>query len=628
MGFKIPQRERAAASRFNANDRSTVEQVLEATNIVEIVGEVVALNPRKQSNEFIGLCPFHTDGTPSFEVSASKQMYSCWSCSAGLNGSRGGDAITFVRRYLNMDFKEAVNYLAQRTRLKPVYPGMEGRHAQKFQNLRPAAKFAPPKASIDKNQKDLIDLSADPAALKSVMARAQEFFGASLAGNPAANEYLSERGLNPELFARYRIGFAPDGFGALKGVFADYASNASLINAGLVRKSPKGISYDFFRDRITFAVRDALGDIVAFGGRRRCDAQVFNAQNQPVKIPKYINSPETAIFSKSEHLFGWYEAKPFAKAQNTAIVVEGYMDVLGLAGQGINHAVACMGTALTQTQVERLFAEVDRVVFCFDGDEAGQTAAFRSLGALVGALRSGKSVAFLTLPQGKDPDEYVRAHGPSAFLALTEKAQSLLEFWPEIFLKIYPGPDQQTRLWENAMTFIREIDLDVKTSNGDSLIADLTQITAKITPNAVKKTPDSLGGSVRFKPSGFQANDPSERLYIAVNQAALVAAQIRPELVRMQQNLPPNLISEIAQWQAKFDCAMREGFDRGNLAQPTHSDARHAQYEAIVRAAPSVLSHYLKTRAAQLLEQARDEGQIDGRDYLDKLRHHGFFRPN
>jgi DNA primase len=610
---------RRPAEKLKASD------VLEKTDLVSLIGEVVELRSRGPK-EMIGLCPFHGDSTPSFEVNAAKGIYSCWSCSAGLNGSRGGDAITFVQRYHNMDFREALYYLARRAGMRvpddAPDPIASGRPAPAFVPRQPSAPTGPAKREPN--------LKANKQPLYEVMEVAQNLFSSHLASNTAIIRYLTqERGIDPSLLGKYRIGYAPDDFGALRSVVSDYNSNDAIFDAGLVKESDRGKRYDFFRDRLMFGVRDNDGRIVAFGGRRIGEGKKKDAKGNLISIAKYMNSPETAIFSKSEVLFGWYEAKEAAIQDGYALMVEGYMDVLGLASQGVMNAAACMGTALTEQHVQTVLGTVKRLVFCFDGDNAGQQAGFRSLSALFPYLDNDVNVRFLTLADEQDPDEYVRKHGRAQFLKEVNNCADLAQFWESALRRLYPEEKDRKQMWDNARDLV---DLLPKDSHHSG---QLLQIAARLSGHSAPKrqrgaAPHVHTPSPRAQCSGlssFVANEPSERLCLAVYKMPELAAQMRPRLLDQHASVTPKLRSALSDWQAKFDQAMYAGMSTSPEQRGTLSEAERRQYEAVIGASQSILSQFLGFQERKMLDQALEAGELDEADYLSKLRQSTFARP-
>ncbi len=354
-----------------------LQDLLNRLDIVDVVESYVPL--KRAGSNLVACCPFHGEKTPSFTVSPSKQFYHCFGCGAH------GTAIGFVMEYAGLGFVEAVRELATKA-------GM-------------AVPEAPSEARAQSPEATL--------AITDALHRAARFYKGELKRSEAAINYLKGRGLSGEVAARFGLGVAPPGWQSLAAVFPDYRAQV-LVQAGLVIEGEDDKRYDRFRDRVMFPIVSARGEIIGFGGR------VFGAGE-----PKYLNSPETPVFEKGRELYGLYQARTAIRASKRAVVVEGYMDVLALAQHGIDDAVATLGTATTPFHVQKLLKQVDRIVFCFDGDDAGRKAAWRALENCLGQISDGKEVAFLFLPDGEDPDTYVRRAGREGFERSAKEAVPL-----------------------------------------------------------------------------------------------------------------------------------------------------------------------------------------------------------
>ena len=347
--------------------RDFIDTLLARVDIVDVIDRRVPL--KKAGQNYQACCPFHSEKTPSFTVSPTKQFYHCFGCGAH------GTALGFLMEYEHMGFPDAVAALAQDVGL------------------------AVPESGEPERPKP-------PPALWDALEQAAQFYKKQLKQNPRAIDYLKKRGLTGAIAARYGIGYAPDG-SPLKQVFADYTADA-LAASGLVIDGERG-RYDRFRDRIMFPIRNIKGQIVGFGGRVLDQGE-----------PKYLNSPETPLFHKGSEIYGLFEARAAIKAAGRAIVVEGYMDVVALAQHGVEFAVATLGTATTPIHARTLLRHTDRLIYAFDGDNAGRKAAWRALENSLEALQDGKEVSFLFLPEGEDHDSYIRTHGEAAFLQLLD----------------------------------------------------------------------------------------------------------------------------------------------------------------------------------------------------------------
>jgi DNA primase len=358
------------------------QDLLNRVDIVDVVSRYVQL--KKGGANYLGLCPFHGERTPSFTVSPSKQFYHCFGCGAH------GNAIGFQMEYGGMGYIDAVKELAASV-------GMQ------------IPEFRPRTPEEVKRQERETDLYA-------VMDKAMAFYRAELKKSPRAIEYLKGRGLTGEIAARFRIGYAPDDWQGLKGVFPEY-EDKSLVECGLVIEG-EGKRYDRFRDRVMFPILSARGLVIGFGGRILDKGE-----------PKYLNSPETPLFEKGREVYGLVQARDAIRAAGRVLVVEGYMDVVALAQFGVGYAVATLGTATTPVHVTKLLKLADELVFSFDGDAAGRKAAWRALEVSLPLAPDHKPIRFLFLPDGEDPDTYIRKHGKDAFEQLVTNAQVLSEFF-------------------------------------------------------------------------------------------------------------------------------------------------------------------------------------------------------
>jgi len=360
-----------------------IDELIARTDIVELIGGRVQL--KKAGREWKACCPFHNEKTPSFWVSPDKQFYHCFGCGAH------GTALGFLMEHDKLPFPDAVEELASRIGLEVPREGGDAPRS------RPG--------------EDLYEL----------LASATQFYRDSLREAPRAKGYLEARGVTAESCVKFAVGYAPDSWDAvLKRFGGSPARERALLEAGLVvERSGKGESgfYDRFRDRIMFPIRDARGRPIAFGGRVLDKGE-----------PKYLNSPETALFHKGRELYGLYEARQALRKVERLLVVEGYVDVVRLAQSGIAWSVATLGTATTPEHLNRLFRVTSELVFCFDGDPAGRTAAWRALENALEHARDGRQLKFLFLPEGHDPDTLVGEEGAEAFEARVAEAVPISEF--------------------------------------------------------------------------------------------------------------------------------------------------------------------------------------------------------
>jgi DNA primase len=390
-----------------------IDDLMQRADIVEVVGSRVQL--KKAGREYKACCPFHGEKTPSFTVSPDKGFYHCFGCGAH------GTALGFLMDHDRLDFVAAVEELAD------LY-GLDVPREE-------TAATGPPSAPVI-----------------TLLTAAAEFFQHNLKQSPEAIAYLRKRGLDGETAREFRIGYAQPGWDSLIRHFEASATPAQLLAAGLVVAREGGGHYDRFRDRVMFPIRDARGRVVGFGGRVIADGE-----------PKYLNSPETAVFHKGQELYGLYEAKQAERRLERLLVVEGYMDVVSLAQHGIRNAVATLGTATTAEHIRRLFRVVPEVVFCFDGDRAGRAAAWRALQTCLAELRDGRQVNFLFLPDGDDPDTLVAREGPERFAERLSAATPLSEYLIRELAEQCGSDslDARARMAELAKPLLRELPVGV-----------------------------------------------------------------------------------------------------------------------------------------------------------------------
>ena len=376
--------------------QSFIADLLNRVDIVDVVGQHVKL--KKAGANYQGLCPFHSEKSPSFSVSPTKQFYHCFGCGAH------GSAISFLMEYSGLGYVDAIEELARSAGLDVP---REERSA----------------SDIAKQQRAM--------ALSEVMSSAADWYRQQLKSSPRAIDYLKGRGLTGEIAKRYALGYAPDGWQGLEAVFGPYSNEEvakTLVEGGLVIQGEQveGSSdnksavkrYDRFRDRVMFPIRNPKGQTIGFGGRILDQGE-----------PKYLNSPETPLFSKGNTLYGLFEARQAIRAKEYVLVCEGYMDVVALAQLGFPNAVATLGTACTANHVRMLLRQTDKVIFSFDGDAAGQRAAQRALEACLPLMSDDKEIRFLFLPTEHDPDSYVRAYGAVAFEKAIQEAMSISSFF-------------------------------------------------------------------------------------------------------------------------------------------------------------------------------------------------------
>lgn len=448
--------------------QSFIDTLLDRVDIVELIDSRVKL--KKSGKNYMACCPFHDEKSPSFSVNAEKQFYHCFGC------GESGNAIGFLMAYEHRDFPDVVEALAQQQ-------GME----------------VPREAGSDDGRQQ------ERQDLYSVLDKTNRFYQEQLRSHPqaeAAREYLQRRGLTSQAAHSFGIGYAPSGWDNLLRYFVSDSSregtsaNELLLRSGMIVEKEAETSaaatsssptkrYDRFRHRVMFPIRDIRGRVIGFGGR------VLNNEDKP----KYLNSPETEIFHKGAELYGLYEAIQANRHLDCVLVVEGYMDVVALAQYGISFATATLGTAASELHLEKAFRYSAEVVFCFDGDEAGRRAARRALEVSLPALKDGRQVRFMFLPDGEDPDTLVRKQGKDGFLRRLEEAMPLSEFLFEVGgegLSLVTA-EGRSRLVANILPSLRRLPEGIYKSQMKQLLAsrgqsDINEINTLLAPATEKST--------------------------------------------------------------------------------------------------------------------------------------------
>jgi DNA primase len=463
-----------------------IQDLLARVDIVDVIDASVKL--KRAGANHVACCPFHSEKSPSFTVSQTKQFYHCFGCGAH------GTAIGFLMEYHGLGFVETVKELAQRV-------GMTVPEPQRRDDGR-MVDPGPPRGVI--------------AGLKDVLREAALFYKAQLKSSTSAIDYLRGRGVSGEIAARFGIGWAPPGWQALQAVFPDHASNDALVDCGLVIRGDDGRRHDRFRERVMFPIVDARGEIVGFGGRVLDGGQ-----------PKYLNSPETPVFQKGHELYGLYQARAAIRAEDRVIVVEGYMDVVALAQHGVANAVATLGTSTTATHVTKLLRLADEVTFCFDGDGAGRKAAWRALETALPALVDGKRVSFLFLPDGHDPDSFVREQGKDAFDALVRRAEPL-SAW--LLRGLQEGLEMDTP--EGKAAFLKAAERllgTVQARNFGLAMRDAVARAGGVGVEDLQVTPSALGSSGRPRGTLRPALATREQTELLREKHVLLALALLPD---------------------------------------------------------------------------------------------------
>ena len=469
-----------------AVSREFLQQLTAAADIVQIVGERVSL--QKRGNNYFGLCPFHNEKTPSFSVNPSKGFYHCFGCGAN------GDALRFVvQTTASGDFMAGVEFLAQRT-------GM-----------------TVPRGGAD-----------DGTEITAVMSSALAFYRAQYQKTSEARKYLEQRGISADTVERFQIGYAPDGWDGAKNALASHGA-AVLTRAGILRKreGDNGDYYDYFRRRIMFPILESEKRVIGFGGRALDDSEPA----------KYLNSPDIPrVFSKKYAVFGMAQARAAARTAGRVIITEGYMDAIMLSQAGFGESVAAMGTALTAQQMQKIARMADNIVLAFDGDDAGQKAAWRSLANILPSLRDGMNVSFLFLPQGEDPDGFIRKNGADAFSTMIRDAASLGDYMVSHLWGDKPAGDAASSA---ALSEGQKLARLINAENAPFLRALMEQRLAekaKISPDVVRR---------REKPKTPSAKSKWRMRQEGLLFRLLCCVAANPKLIEDAKQNPPLLGEEV-----------------------------------------------------------------------------------
>ena len=402
--------------------RDFILDLIARASILDVISKRVKM--KKKGNNYFGCCPFHDEKTASFSLNEKKQIYYCFGCGAS------GSVVNFLMQYERLSFPEAIEELASMQGIQVPYTDNDNN------------QIAQSKQVESRNiRRDLYTL----------MAKITNFYQQQLALSTSidAHKYLEQRGLNTEIIARYKIGYAPSSSQLTFQNIVKTKNEAELYDkAGMSVNSDRGNRFDRFRGRIMFPIRDRQGNVIAFGGRT-----IINDS------AKYLNSPETPIFHKGFQLYGLYEALETNRNPKQLIIVEGYMDVVSLAQYGIDYAVAALGTATSEEHIKLLFRATDSVIFCYDGDNAGRNAAWRALNVLLPCLIDGKEIIFTFLPQDEDPDSFVRKVGKTGFEDYLKTAPNLSKFLFDELLKQVDlkTPEGKAKLSSLALPLLDQI---------------------------------------------------------------------------------------------------------------------------------------------------------------------------
>ncbi len=496
-----------------------VADLLNQADIIDVVNKRMTL--KKAGKNYTACCPFHQEKTPSFSVSPDKQFYHCFGC------GESGDAIQFIREFERMDFYEAVAALAQDV-------GME---LPKEEHKKSATPF--------NSNKPLYDLLKQASEYYQRMLRSHEH-------KQQAIDYLKNRRLTGQVAKHFAIGFAPEGWQNLKDALIENNTTQAekiqqnLLTTGMLIKNEKGHQYDRFRQRIMFPIRNLKGQVVAFGGR------VLNNEK-----PKYLNSPETPLFQKSNELYGLYEARKTRQTLTRLLLVEGYMDVIGLAQHGIHYAVATLGTATSEVHLQRIFKMVPEVIFCFDGDTAGNKAAERAMHLCLPLLKDGLQARFLFLPQGEDPDSLIAKEGKQAFETRLNQCPHLPEFLiAHTKEKVdFDSIDGKARFDQLIAPLVNQMPKGMLRELLEDAISQQLGRKSVALENLKNQPKKAISASTFKEPepvlSVAKTEEQEEKLTL-VQEKALMALLYKPQLVEEITNLPDVVTSN------RYDCLILE----------------------------------------------------------------------
>lgn len=567
--------------------QSFIKDLLERVDIFDTINRRITLKVKGENGW--ACCPFHNEKTSSFSVSRQKQFYHCFGC------GEHGNAISFLMKYEGLDFTSAVEKLAQENGLQVRYEG------------------------------NPVKRNPEAPRLVDLMGKAQEYYRSKLQTNPSALKYITDRGLTAETIEKFGIGFAPDNWRNLSEIFGS-ANTKYLIEAGLQREGKNGNEpYDFFRNRLMFPIRNVRGQVIAFSARTMTGEE-----------PKYINTGETPIFKKGSEVFGLYEAQRFIREKNRAIVVEGQIDVIQLSQAGFKEACAPLGTAIRSEHVERLLKVTDHVIFSFDGDSAGRKAARRAMELTLPLLKEAQKASFLFLPEGEDPDSYVKNYGAPEFEKLLSQAQPLSSYLIDnlsegLDLKV---PEDKSEFLSAAAPLVRSI------SNSLYRSAVLSNIAKAAGVNDVRVLAAQLGVSLpaaasapdrRFR-GGFQPWIPQNAAHsnygfkkrrVAPEKNRLLRTVLRnfvlyPQLTVLYEKAATELFSTIENETAQTILSLiaiifKESEDGYSIQNSLISipDPLSPQFEEMVEAARSLILTIVSLEEGKELIQ---EELIRGRD--------------
>lgn len=557
-----------------------IDELLSRVDIVDVIDARVAL--KKAGREYKACCPFHNEKTPSFTVSREKQFYHCFGCGAH------GSAIGFLMEYEHMGFVEAVEELAGQLGLAVPREGGEA-------------------APRDDGRQ----------ALYGVLERASEYYRRQLQQHPQAaraRDYLKARGVSDEIAADFELGYAPPGWDSLAPALG--GPREPLLAAGLLIAKDGGGHYDRFRDRIMFPIRDQRGRAIAFGGR------VMGAADGP----KYLNSPETAVFHKGKELYGLYQARKAVRQLERLLVVEGYMDVVSLAQFGVRNVVATLGTATTHEHLEQLFRIVPEVVFCFDGDRAGRQAAWRAAENALPGLHEGRQIRFMFLPEGEDPDSLVRREGEAGFADRLAKASPFSEFFFEALARTVDlgSIDGRARLVELARPLLKQLPAGVYRHMMATRLAEMARIDPAALGDLVARPRASTPAR---RPSGGGMTPVRRAIHLLLHRPQLIeTAGELPDLSGLQLPGVPLLQALIEILRSRPHLSLGavlehwRGTDEGRHLARLARQPLDVPEEGLQTEFADVMRHLAVQRTDQLLDELLAKSRLDGLSDEEKVQ--------
>ena len=550
-----------------------IQELLNRVDVVDVIDKSVPL--KRAGANYSACCPFHNEKSPSFTVSPTKQFYHCFGCGAH------GTAIGFLMEYAGLSFVEAINDLAKNV-------GM----------IVPAEQSTPASREADATNKTI------KLGLQETLQQAANYYKAELKKSERAIEYLKGRGLSGVIAAKFQIGYAPAGWQNLQNVFSNY-DNEALQTAGLVVENDQGKRYDRFRDRIMFPIHDQKGQVIGFGGR------VINNEDSP----KYYNSPETPLFQKGHELYGLFVARRAIRDAGRVLVVEGYMDVVALAQYGIEYAVAALGTATTPFHITKLMRQTDEIVFCFDGDNAGRTAAWRAAMNALPALTDGLKLRFLFLPKEHDPDSYVREFGKEKFEQEMANAMSLSQYIVERLTQDNPlnVQEDQIKFLRDATPILMEIKAPLSALYMRKKIAELAGITEDMLQQKLKLPAPN-------RPPA-RATQKQSRAPLSIKKRFVLMLLMRPSLAKTEHlNFAQGFTEEDVLMQASIHAALKQ--PQSKPAALLHTIEPHIDPRLLheIQRELHVLDETLdfalefegaRTQLVELAQQKQDGGLLD-----------------